>query len=180
MDQNSLFNKDTRVLALDDSPFSRGDEFTSIVGVIIRKDLYIESIMKMTIKVDGLDATEKILEAIKEKGSGVRVIMTQGVTLGGFNILNVKRLYAETGIPIINVVDHEPNMKEIKEALRKYFQDWRIRYSALLGDFHKFGSLYIQATGITPKTAHKFLDLMTVNGKIPEPLRITDLIAGII
>ena len=44
VDQNSLFNKNTRVIAFDDSPFSRRDKHTSIVGVIMRKDLYIESL----------------------------------------------------------------------------------------------------------------------------------------
>ena len=180
MDQNSLFNKDTRVLAFDDSPFSRDDEFTSIVGVIMRKDLYIESVVKKAIHVDGLDATERILEIIREKGSGVNVIMTQGITLGGFNILDVKKLYEETGIPVINVVDHEPNMRAIKEALRKYFKDWRARYSILTEAFYKSDSLYIQSTGIDTKIAYKFLKQLTVTGNIPEPLRIADLIAGII
>ncbi len=180
MDQNALFNKDTRIMAFDDSPFSRDDEFTSIVGVIMRKDLYIESLVKKKIRVDGLDATERVFEAVKEKGSGVKVIMTQGITLGGFNILNVEKLYQETGIPIINVVDHEPDMKAIKEALRKYFKNWRKRYSALSENFHKSGSLYIQSTGIEMKIAEKFINQLTVNGKIPEPLRIADLIASII
>jgi hypothetical protein len=180
VDQNSLFNKDTRVFAFDDSPFSRNDESTSIVGVIVRKDMYIESLIRKEIKVDGLDATERVLEAIREKGSGVRVIMTQGITLGGFNILDVKRLYRETEIPIINVVDHEPNMKAIKEALRKYFEDWEVRYSTLSEDFHRFDQLFVQTTGIEPTMAYKFLKQMTINGNIPEPLRIADLIAGIV
>lgn len=180
MDQNSLFNKDARIFAFDDSPFSRNDVSTNIVGVIVRKDMYIESLIRKEIKVDGLDATDRMLEAIREKGSGVRVIMTQGITLGGFNILDVKRLYRETNIPIINVVDHEPNMKAIKDALRKYFKDWEVRYSALSEDFHGFGPLFVQTTGIEPTVAYKFLKQMTINGNIPEPLRIADLIAGIV
>ena len=115
-----------RVIAFDDSPFSRRDKHTSIVGVIMRKDLYIESLITKRIEVDGTDATEKILDTIREKGSGVRVIMTQGITLGGFNVLDVKELFRETGIPIINVVDHEPNMKAIKDALKKYFEERRV------------------------------------------------------
>ncbi|MGC8562866.1 MAG: DUF99 family protein [Thermoplasmata archaeon] len=180
MDQNSLFNKDTRVLAVDDAPFSREDRFTSIVGLIMRKDFYIESIFKKTIEVDGLDATDRVIEGIKEKGTGVKVLMTQGITLGGFNILDVKRLYEETKIPVINVVDHEPNMNAIKEALQKYFKDWEIRYSVLSEDFQRLGPLYVQATGISSKIAYKFLNQMTINGKVPEPLRMADLVAGII
>ncbi len=180
MDQNSLFNKDTRVFAFDDSPFSRSDEYTYIVGVIMRKDLYTESIVKKKIKVDGLDSTQKVLDAIREKGAGVRIVMTQGITLGGFNILDVRELFAKTGIPIINVVDHEPDMRAIKEALKKYFEDWELRLSLLSEDFHRFDKLYIQGVGIDPEVANKFTRKMIVNGNIPEPLRMADLIAGVV
>lgn len=180
MDQNSLFNKDTRILAIDDSPFSRDDKSTSIVGVIMRKDLYLETLVRKVIAVDGMDSTEKVLEAIKERGSGVGVMMTQGVTLGGFNILDLARIYEETKIPIINVVDHEPDMKAIEDALRKHFKDWKSRYSALSGNFFKSGSIYVQAIGIENKSACRFLEQVTINGKIPEPLRIANLIAGIL
>lgn len=180
MDQNSLFNKDTRILAVDDAPFSRGDKFTSMVFLIVRKDLYIESIFKKTIEIDGLDATDRIIEGIREKGNGVRVILTQGITLGGFNILDVTRLYNETNIPVINVVDHEPNMISIKEALQKYFKDWKTRYASLSERFERHDSLYVQSTGISIKIAGKFLNQVTINGKIPEPLRMADLIAGVL
>ncbi|MCW6159282.1 MAG: DUF99 family protein [Thermoplasmatales archaeon] len=178
VDQNSLFNKDTRIIAFDDSPFSRRDKHTSIVGVIMRKDLYIESLITKRIEVDGTDATEKILDVIREKGSGIRVIMTQGITLGGFNVLDVKELFRETGIPIINVVDHEPNMKAIKDALKKYFEDWESRYSKLTEDFYRFGPIFVQATGMDSKVAYKFIKQITAKGNIPEPLRLADLIAG--
>lgn len=180
MDQNYLFNKDTRILAVDDAPFSRGDKFTSIVFVIMRKDLYVESLFKKAIEVDGLDVTDKIIEGVREKGNGVKVILTQGITLGGFNIIDVTRLYVETKIPVINVVDHEPNMVSIKDALQKYFKDWEARDSILSEKFERFGSLYVQATGISPKIANKFLVQVTINGKIPEPLRMADLIAGLL
>ena len=179
MDQNSLFNKDTRVFAFDDSPFTRKDEYTVLVGVIMRKDLYIETIVRKKIKIDGMDVTEKILEAVGEKGSGVRVILTQGITFGGFNVLDVNRLFEKTQIPIINVVDHEPDMKRIKNALQKYFEDWELRYSSLSADFKKFDLLYVQALGMEPSLAYKFVTQITTSGTIPEPLRIADLVAGI-
>ncbi|MCL4447665.1 MAG: DUF99 family protein [Thermoplasmatales archaeon] len=179
MDQNLLFNKDTRIFAFDDSPFTREDEFTSIVGVIMRKDLYIESLSKGRIRVDGDDVTEKMIELVYERGSGVRVIMTQGTTFAGFNVLDINRLFNETGTPIINVVDHRPDMDSIREALRKYFDDWEARYSVLSENFTRFNSLYVQSLGIEPDTANKFIEMMTVNGIIPEPLRIADMVAGI-
>jgi endonuclease V-like protein UPF0215 family len=179
VDQNLLFNKDTRIFAFDDSPFSRKDKFASIIGVIMRKDMYIESLIKKKIRVDGSDVTDVVLEILKEKGSGIKLVMTQGTTFAGFNILDVRRIFERTKIPIVNVVDHMPNMSSIKAALRKYFDDWEERYSILVGNFIQFDSLFIQSTGLQPKVAHKFLMQMTVNGILPEPLRIADLIAGV-
>ncbi len=71
-------------------------------------------------------------------------------------------------------------MISIKDALQKYFKDWKTRYASLSEGFERYGSLYIQSTGISPKIAGKFLNQVTINGKIPEPLRMADLIAGAI
>lgn len=179
VDQNSLFNKNTRIMAFDDSPFSREDKFTSLVGLVIRKDLYIESLAKDRIEVDGLDVTAKVLRMIGEKGEGVKVIMVKGITFAGFNVLNLKTIHDETGICIMNVMDHEPDPVGIKNALVKHFPDWKTRMTNFKNSFVKFSSLYLQTEGIEPETANKFIGQVTVNGIIPEPLRIVDMIARI-
>ncbi len=179
VDQNSLFNKNTRILALDDAPFDREDTFTEIIGLIIRRDLYVESIVKKTIQVDGLDVTDKILEIIREKGDGIRVIMMKGITFGGFNILDVERLYQETKIPIINYMDHPPDIKAIENALRKHFKDWEERFSLFNKYEIKENGAYISCVGLDPLKASRFLNKLTRNGKIPEPLRMVNLIASI-
>lgn len=179
MDLNSLFNKDTRVFAFDDSPFSREDEFTGLIGVIMRKDYYIETLASRIIQVDGNDVTEKMQEMVEEKGSGVKVLMVQGTTFAGFNILDAKKLYGETSIPIINILDHEPDMAAIENALRAHFSDWEKRYATFDANFSRFGSLFIQSFGIEPKVAYKFSRMMTRQGLIPEPLRIADMVASI-
>ncbi len=180
MDQNLLFNKDTRMFAFDDSPFLREDRVTHLVGIIMRKDLYLETVLKKEITVDGNDVTEKVLESMEEKGSGVNLIMVKGVTFAGFNILDMPAIYNKTGIPVINVIDHEPDTKAIKDALMKYFPDWEHRWNILKRRIEKVGSIFLQAEGIETKVAYKFIKQVTVNGSIPEPLRIADLIAGLL
>jgi|YelNatPaOPRAMG01_1025707.scaffolds.fasta_scaffold12315_5 endonuclease V-like protein UPF0215 family len=179
MDLNSLFNKNTRILAFDDSPFSRDDLSCSLIGVIMRKDLYLESIVKRQITVDGMDVTEKILEAIEEKGSGIGVIMIKGITFAGFNILDIRTVSEKTHIPVINVLDHEPNIENIKAALKKHFPDWQLRFDLFNRKFTKFGSILVQCEGIEEEIAYKFIRQTTVNGLIPEPLRLADIIARI-
>lgn len=179
MDQNLLFNKNTRILAVDDSPFRRGDSFTNIIGIIIRKDLYLESILKKTIQVDGMDVTERIMEMLEEKGEGIRIIMIKGITFGGFNVLDLGKLYDSYKIPIINFMDHPPDKDAIEAALKKHFRDWEIRLS-LMNSYSKVDdSMFIKTTGIDLRSAVKFSSDLMKNGKIPEPLRIVDLIASV-
>jgi endonuclease V-like protein UPF0215 family len=179
MDQNLLFNKNTRLLAIDDSPFIRGDSFTNIIGVIIRKDLYIENILKKTIQVDGMDVTDRIMEMVQEKGEGIRMIMIKGITFGGFNVLDMEKLYDAHKIPIINFMDHPPDKDAIEAALKKHFNDWEIRLSLMKGYSKIDESVYIKTVGIDLRSAVKFSFGLMKNGKIPEPLRIVDLIASI-
>lgn len=179
VDQNLLFNKNTRILAVDDCPFSREYTHTNIIAMIIRRDLYIESIFKKEIDIDGMDVTEKIKEVLAEHGQGVRVVMVKGITFGGFNILDTDKLYRASGIPIINLMDHRPDMEAITKALKKHFSDWDSRLS-LIGEFSNFeDDLYIQAVGIDTWLAVKFVKKLVKNGKIPEPLRLVDLIASV-
>ncbi|MEM0140720.1 MAG: DUF99 family protein [Thermoplasmatales archaeon] len=180
MDPNSLFNKDTRIMAFDDAPFSRGQSHTFLIGLVMRKDMYVESILKGRIQVDGEDSTDAVMSMIEEKGSGVSVIMTQGITFGGFNILDVNGIFSKTGIPVINVVDHEPNTERIRSALIKHFDDWERRVALLRGQFSEFNGIFIQALGVEPAHAYKFVRQVTLSGLMPEPLRLVNLIAGIV
>lgn len=180
VDENSLFNKNTRIMAIDDSPFSRDQKFAVLLAVIIRKDLYIESIFKKYIEVDGLDSTETVISMIREKGSGISVMMTQGITFAGFNILDIEGVFRETGIPIINVVDHEPDFRALKNALTGHFPDWERRFSLLQGKFSRSDGIYVQSIGLSTRQAQKFVKQVTVSGQMPEPLRLAHLIASVI
>ncbi|MEM0073700.1 MAG: DUF99 family protein [Thermoplasmatales archaeon] len=180
MDLNSLFNKDARIMAFDDAPFSRGQRSTSIVGLIMRKDMYIESVLKDRISVDGDDSTDVIISMVERKGSGISIIMTQGITFGGFNILDVNRLFTETGIPVVNVVDHKPDIDGMKDALVKHFTDWERRIHLLRGEFTEYKGIFIQTSGIGPIHAYRFIKQVTLAGNLPEPLRLVNMIAGIV
>ena len=98
--------REIRVLGVDDGVFvpqKRGKAL--IVGVVYRGGLWLDGVMHTEIEVDGLDATEKIASMIKSSPhyAQLRVIMLNGLTFAGFNIVDIKRLYGETGLPVIVV-----------------------------------------------------------------------------
>ena len=54
------------------------------------------------------------------------VILTDGITFAGLNILDINKLNRETGIPVIAVMDRMPNLKKIENLFHSKHIDDRI------------------------------------------------------
>ena len=180
--------REIRVLGVDDGVFvpqKRGKAL--IVGVVYRGGLWLDGVMHTEIEVDGLDATEKIASMIKSSPhyAQLRVIMLNGLTFAGFNIVDIKRLYGETGLPVIVVSREKPNLDEIKKALEKLphkEKRWKIIENAgklLEVNVRNTGSsIYVQLAGLNEKDARKIVRITSTRSNIPEPLRVAHLIAS--
>ncbi len=174
-----------RVLGIDDSYFvPHRPGRVDIVGVVTRAPSYIEGILIRKIEVDGLDCTEKVIDMLTTKyGRQIKAVLAQGMTFGGFNILDIDRVYNTSGIPVVAVSRKLPSMEDIKSALEKHFSDWELRWKLLSAhQIHKIRNgrydVYVQFVGLNEKEVKKLLELFTVRGAIPEPLRIAHLIAS--
>ena len=112
-----------RVLGIDDGkfvPHTKGS--VNVVGIVYRGAYYFEGVMHAEIMIDGLDATEKMASMIKDSPyyGEIRVIFLDGVTFGGFNVVDICKLFDLTGLPVVTVVREKPNLQEIKEALQNF------------------------------------------------------------
>jgi len=141
------------------------------------------------IEIDGLDATEKALNALahfKSEGKLFDVILLGGITYAGFNIIDPMRLYEIFETPVIVVTQDKPKDEEVEKALKKHFIDWKERLTIL----KKFRAkakiskvvkdktkLYIQPLGIDLLLAQKIIKELIVKGAYPEPLRLAKQIA---
>ncbi len=180
--------REIRVLGVDDGVFvpqKRGKAL--IVGVVYRGGLWLDGVMHTEIEVDGLDATEKIASMIKSSPhyAQLRVIMLNGLTFAGFNVVDIKRLYGETGLPVIVVSREKPNLDEIKKALEKLphkEKRWKMIENAgklLEVNVRNTGSsIYVQLAGLNEKDARKIVRITSTRSNIPEPLRVAHLIAS--
>ncbi len=94
-----------RVIGIDDSPFEFEDEDVLVVGSIVRAPNYLEGVLSTRVKVDGLDATDKLIQMISNSRFAEQpcMIMTDGAALGGFNLIDLKKLWEETGIPAVSI-----------------------------------------------------------------------------
>jgi len=180
-----MIKEEIRILGIDDGPFTKKDKEVIVVGVVFRGGEFLDGVLRTYVSVDGLDATEnlsKMVNSSKHKQQ-LRVIMIDGITLGGFNIVDIKKLYSETNIPIIVINRKMPDLKSIKVALEKNFDDFEKRWKMILNagkikqlKFEKF-SVYYQNVGIEDEEAEEIISISIRHAQIPEPLRVAHLIA---
>jgi len=179
-----------RVLGVDDGRFKpRSSKHVDLIGVVFRGGMWLEGVLRSRIEVDGMDATDRIIEMVKSSPhyGQLRVIMLSGITFGGFNVVDVRRLYEETGLPVIVVSERMPDMDRIREAL-KNLPEWEERWRLIRGAGEMFevevveGSkpIYVQAVGIPKEKAVEVVRKTCVRGRVPEPIRVAHLISSAI
>mgnify|MGYP006281227215 FL=1 len=174
-----------RILGLDDAPFTFTDSSTDVVGVIMRGNHYLEGVLHDTISVDGSDATT-VCERMITKTRHVKqlkAILFDGATMGGFNVIDIERIYETTKVPVITVTRKKPDFEKIELALKKHFSDWENRLNLLeKGRLQKIQTshnpLYIKCLGISLAEAKEIITLATIRGVVPEPLRVAHIIAS--
>lgn len=186
MNSDFHIKPEIRILGIDDSALF--NEKVMIVGAIFRGGDWIDGVLRSEITKDGLDATEIICNMINTSRhhSQIRVVILDGITYGGFNVVDIQVLYRKTGVPVIVIMRSYPDFEKIKSAL-KNFHDGDDRWEIIkrAGDIEKISgkknTVYIQRAGIGLETVKKIIQLTSIRSNIPEPLRVAHLIAtGII
>lgn len=176
-----------RVLGVDDGSFSPHHGFASVVGVVFRGGYWLDGVLSTKVKVDGFDATDRIASMIVDSPHHrqVRVILLDGVTFGGFNVVDIKKLYALTNLPVIVVTRDKPNFKEIHAAV-KNLPNSAERWKAVQNAGRVFEvqtrsrdeKVYMEVCGASESDARKILELTSTRSSVPEALRVAHLIAS--
>ncbi len=179
--------EELRIVGFDDGPFEprkRGKAL--VIGVVTRGGKFLDGVMSTKVSVDGLDATRKIIETInksKQKPQ-LRCVMFNGITIAGFNLIDVKKVFEETRLPVIVVNRKKPNLEKMKKALKNlssFEKRWKIveragpikRVEVKPGKF-----IYFQNVGVDDETTRKIIKISCTHSLIPEPLRLAHIIAS--
>ncbi|MCW4046224.1 MAG: DUF99 family protein [Candidatus Bathyarchaeota archaeon] len=177
-----------RVLGVDDGKFvPHVKGHVLVVGVVFRGGYWLDGVLHTRVEVDGFDATDKIAAMITRSShcKQLRVVMLNGITVAGFNVVDLKALNEATNLPIITVTRDKPNLDEIREALHNLPESER-RWKLILDAGEPFElstrneqeKIYVQTVGISVKDAEKIVRLTSTRSSIPEPLRVAHLIAS--
>ncbi|MCX8194229.1 MAG: DUF99 family protein [Candidatus Pacearchaeota archaeon] len=180
--------KEIRILGIDDAPFNKfRDKKVLVIGTVFRGGHYMDALLSCYINADSDDATAKLINLVKKtKHLGqLRCIMINGISLGGFNVVDIKKLNKKTKLPVIVIIRHKPNFTKILKALEKANKKKALKRFKLMEDagkpvplLLKNKKIYFQAAGISTKKAKEIIKMSSTHSSIPEPLRISHIIAS--
>jgi uncharacterized protein len=183
MNRIHLEKKGLRGLAVAES-FKQGDKKSKLAGVVMRKDFVIDGFIFGQCTVGGDDATDSILEMYSRlERDDINFIMISGLIIAMYNIIDIVRIWKETGLPVIDVTYRESN--GIEDAIRRHFPNsyqLKVEQYLKLGKryqmtLHTGHNIYLRTEGCSQKEAKKLLDELSLQGAIPEPLRVAQLLA---
>jgi endonuclease V-like protein UPF0215 family len=161
--------------------------FAPVIGVVFRGGFWLDGVMSTKVEVDGFDAVDKISSMIVNSPhhKQLRVIMLDGVTFAGFNVVDIQKLNQKTKLPVIAVTRDKPDFEEIQKAL-KNLPGSEKRWEAVMnaGEIievstrNKDEKVYIEVSGILEEDAQKIVKLTSTRSSVPEVLRVAHLIAS--
>ncbi len=174
-----------RVLAVEDGGFAaKAKGSRALLLGVVMSNFTISRLLISSLEVDGLDATERMIEMVRKGRVSIDLILLASISYGGFNLMDPIQIYRKLRIPVLVVNPEKPNNIAVKSALRKHFADWKKRFAVFqrAGAPHKLvlaggKSVYFHAYGIPKPRAMAAIRNLTVFGKIPEPLRVAHMLA---
>jgi uncharacterized protein len=160
-----------------------GREHSTLAGVVMRKDLRIDGFCSGRVTVGGMDATDTILKMILDLDRrDINLVLLSGCVIAWFNVIDPVRIADESGIPTICVTYEESD--GLLADLKHHFPGDEDRILAYLRlgervpvDLGGNRTIYLRAAGIGQADAARFCRDFTLEGKIPEPLRVARLCA---
>ena len=175
-----------RVAAVDDGAFNRRHRWAPVALVVMSAPALIEAVALSRVRVDGTDATDVVTQLVRTcpASQGAHVVLVDGITMGGFNVLDLGRLARGVSLPVIALTRRPPDLERVRSALQKYFpRDFRLRWRNIrkyplfrvptTGD-----PLWAAAVGCTPEEAAALIRRTALRGFWPEPLRLAHLVAS--
>jgi endonuclease V-like protein UPF0215 family len=111
--------------------------------------------------------------------------MLNGITFGGFNVVDIKALNVATGLPVVAVTREKPDLPGIREALERLPRSEE-RWSAVVaaGEVMEVSTrnraekIYLHVAGISVADAVRVVRLTSTRSNIPECLRVAHLVAS--
>lgn len=172
----------SHIVGFDDCPFPRGHRGdVAIVGTVF-SGLRLEGVLSGKVRRDGVNSTAELIRLTRGSRffAHLQLIMLQGIAMAGFNVVDVPRLHAELGLPVLVVARGVPRREAMRKALLERIPGGVRKWALIeqLAEMEPLAGVHVQRAGISRDEAGRVIQSLTPHGKIPEPLRVAHLIAG--
>lgn len=177
------FNKlGLRVLGIAES-FAQLDKYSTLAGVVMRGDMVIDGICLSKNLVGGNNSTSSILRLYRALArNDINILMLSGCIISYYNIVDIDLLASKADRPVICLTYKES--EGIEDTIRFKFplDKKKIELYRKLGGRKKIAlrtgkNVLVRLSRISEKDALRILNQFTLQGSIPEPVRVAKLIA---
>lgn len=172
----------SHIIGFDDAPFERSSHGpVRVVGAVYAGER-LDGIVSGQVMRDGDDATDVLARLVtgSKFAEHLQLVMLQGLTLAGFNVVDVPRLHRLLDLPVLVVARNAPDLDAIRDALLTYVPGGAEKWGliASLDPMEPLAGVFVQRAGLTRAEARQILDRTARHSLIPEPLRTAHLVAG--
>ena len=155
-----------------------------LCAVVMRSDLVVDGCIFGTSTIEGEDATENIISMFRKlRRNDINLIMTLGSVISIYNIIDTDKITMETDTPTISITFEKSD--GLEEHIRNRFpENWKskVKQYEKLSDRNEVKLatghvVFLRQSGFSLRDAKQAVDKFTLQGSIPEPLRLARIIA---
>lgn len=156
-------------------------ETSVLAGVIMRNDMVLDGFVFGNSTVSGEDATDAVLEMYRSAGrQDIGYLLLWGTIISHYNMVDVGKVASSLGIPVIGLSGEATG--DLPGSISGLFPD-RVEQYRSLGerrrvDLRTGHTVYARMSGCTADQVTRLLNIITVQGAVPEPLRLARLLAA--
>lgn len=164
-------------------PSSPTSSRSMLAGVVMRADRRVDGLAYAHATVGGDDATEAVLEIYRRLArKDINALILGGAAISWFNIIDLVAVFEEVCRPLISLTYEES--EGLEKYLREYFpeSEEKIESYRTLGGREKIRlrtgyELFVRVHGATLEEARVLLNKFTLDGRVPEPVRLARMAA---
>jgi len=164
--------------------FEKQDNQSLLAGVVMSNEFLIDGFVFENATLKGDDITEKILMMYEKLNrDDISYLLLPGTILSMYNIVDIDQIFEQLQIPIIAV--NSKDSSGLHDTLRHHFpndfENKIIQYEKLgprqIIELDSQSEIYLRMRGCTIENCKTLLDKITLQGFIPEPLRVSQTLA---
>ncbi len=170
-----------RAIGFDDAPFSRRPGARVHLAGVVCSGTRFEGMVWGHLRRDGWDATRAIVRLLAGGKflPQIHLVLLDGLSFGGFNLVDLETLSTRLARPCVAVMRHPPDLAAVERAIRRLPRpERRLRLVERAGPVHLIGPFAFQVRGAEPGPVAEALARLTDRGRVPEPLRLAHLVGA--